>query len=183
MTVAHSKKDGWKAITNSGNGPDPPLACGPGILPGQLIKKLNIVTPCVDRTVFEGMTYGVGPAGYDIRLGADTYVYRDCMTLAVSFEHFTMPLDILGVVHDKSTWARLGIFVQNTVIEPGWTGYLTIEITKHKIGLKPQVEHLIKSGTPIAQVIFHKLVEPTELPYAGKYNNQPNMPVSAILEK
>jgi dCTP deaminase len=38
----------------------------------------------------------------------------------------------MGIVHDKSTWARRGLVVQNTVIEPGWHGYqTTIELTNH----------------------------------------------------
>ena len=42
-----------------------------------------------------------------------------------------MPSDVLGQVCDKSTWARRGVAVQNTIIEPGWRGYLTVELTNH----------------------------------------------------
>jgi deoxycytidine triphosphate deaminase len=35
---------------------------------------------------------------------------------------------------------------------------------------------------PIGQGLFHQLDEPTILPYNGKYQNQPNNPVNAILE-
>ena len=38
----------------------------------------------------------------------------------------------MGIVHDKSTWARRGLVVQNTVIEPGWHGYLTIEVDQSR---------------------------------------------------
>lgn len=92
--------------------------------------------------------------------------------LAVSTEKFNMPHNITGLVKDKSTYARLGIAVQNTVIEAGWEGYLTLEITNHskyKVVLHPL--------TGIAQILFFK-GEPCENPYSptGKYQNQPNEP-------
>jgi dCTP deaminase len=49
--------------------------------------------------------------------------------LAVSMEEFNMPKNVTGLVKDKSTYARIGIAVQNTVIEAGWKSYLTLEIT------------------------------------------------------
>lgn len=80
-----------------------------------------------------------------------------------------MPNDVMGVVHDKSSWARRGLTVQNTVVEPGWYGYLTIELTNHS-----ENEMRILSGTPITQIVFHLLDEITEQPYPanGKYQNQ-----------
>jgi dCTP deaminase len=85
-----------------------------------------------------------------------------------------MPDDALGVVHDKSTWARRGVALQNTVIEPGWSGYLTLEITMHAW----RFLH-IRCGTPIAQVLFHRLEKPTDQPYRGRYQNQARGPQSA----
>jgi len=85
---------------------------------------------------------------------------------------------VIGFVHDKSTWARLGIAVQNTVIEPGWEGYLTLEITNHS---RDRVTILRGSG--IAQVIFQFLDLPSEKPYDGKYQDQARGPVAAIHEE
>ena len=80
-----------------------------------------------------------------------------------------MPRDCLAYVKDKSTWARLGVLVQNTVIEPGWRGHLTLELSCEGNG----TIH-IPAGSPIAQIVFHKLDEPTEQPYPedGKYQDQ-----------
>ena len=94
--------------------------------------------------------------------------------LAVSLERFIMPRSITGVVKDKSTYARLGIAVQNTVIEAGWRGYLTLEITNHskyKVALHP--------NTGIAQMLFFK-GENCENPYPdqGKYQDQSNEPTT-----
>jgi len=64
------------------------------------------------------------------------------------------------------------------VIEPGWAGWLTLEITNHSA----QPVRLMK-GMPIAQIIFELLDQPAEKPYRGKYNNQRNEPVEAIVER
>lgn len=83
-----------------------------------------------------------------------------------------MPCDLMGIVHDKSTWARRGLSVFNTVIEPGWHGFLTLELVYHGEG-----ELIIPAGAGIAQVVFHMLEEPRA--YTGKYQNQPDKPVPA----
>jgi len=142
------------------------------VLSGQTIQRLGIVSPCVQRTSEHGLTYGLSPAGYDLRIDlgpglASREVAPGQFVLAATIERFAMPADILGVVHDKSTWARSGLCVQNTVIEPGWRGYLTLELTNHS-----QKPITIAQGAAIAQVIFHRLDEPTDQPYAGKYQDQ-----------
>jgi dCTP deaminase len=148
------------------------------ILPYQEIKRrcleYEMIVPWCERTRTEdGLTYGLGPAGYDIRLDQDISFYSlhsVSFKLASSMEQFWMPLDLLGQVCDKSTWARRGIFVQNTIIEPGWDGYLTLEITHNK---GPQFEpFVIREGTPIAQIVFTQLTAHTEYPYEGKYQHQ-----------
>lgn len=93
-------------------------------------------------------------------------------TLASAIEEFDMPNNLLGIVHDKSSWARKGLSVFNTVIEPGWKGFLTLELVFHG-NERVSIQH----GSGIAQVIFHQLENPST--YNGKYQNQPNEPVSA----
>jgi dCTP deaminase len=152
------------------------------VLSGQTIRRLGIVTPFSERTSEGGVTHGVGPAGYDLRvnLGEEFDDGDECVIgpgrfqLAATLEHFSMPDDVLGVIHDKSSWARRGLCVQNTVIEPGWRGYLTLELTNHGL------EHLVLTqGGAIAQVIFHRLDEPAEHPYDGKYQDQEPGPQGA----
>ena len=142
------------------------------ILSGQAIRRAKIISPFNERTKAHGMTYGVGPAGYDIRINQDIILAPGESCLASSVEHFVMPDIVLGVVHDKSTWARLFLAVQNTVIEPGWIGYLTLELSNHG---KTNIE--IKQGMPIAQIIFHYTDAPVERPYNGKYQYQENQPI------
>ena len=108
------------------------------------------------------------------QLVRETSDYKSRFVLASAVEEFEMPDDLLGVVHDKSTWARHGISVFNTVIEPGWKGFLTLEIVFHG----EEYIHLLP-GTGIAQVLFHQVKHPN--PYSGKYQNQANRPVEPVL--
>lgn len=130
-----------------------------------------------------GVSYGLSEAGYDIRIKQDIlfewggiHVDRKRMlgnfTLASAIEEFDMPDDLVGIVHDKSTWARRGLSVFNTVIEPGWRGFLTLELVYHGNGTLH-----IPAGAGIAQVIFHKTA--WKASYDGKYQNQPDQPVEA----
>lgn len=148
------------------------------IVAGHKIEALGIITPFHGRTVAHGLTYGVGPAGYDIRIAQSLELRPGDFRLASTLEHFTMPDHVLGRIHDKSTWARRGIAVQNTIFEPGWIGFGTIEITNHSAE-----KVFIPKGAPIAQIIFEYLDEPAKFPYRGKYQNQPDRPVEAIMEK
>ncbi|CAA2141505.1 dCTP deaminase [Hyphomicrobium sp. ghe19] len=148
------------------------------ILSGPSIRERNIFKPFSERQKFNGMSYGLSYAGYDIRLDQEVNIQPGGFCLASTYEHFTMPNDVLGIVHDKSTLARLGIALQNTVIEPGWKGYLTVEITNHSdkpIWLPPL--------SPIAQIIFHLLDKPIEQAYNGKYQDQKRGVQEAIIEK
>ena len=140
-----------------------------------------------------GVTYGLGEAGYDIRIKQDVVFNGKCgnsvrdhhtdgtrlessfsgrFVLASAIEEFDMPLDLVGVVHDKSTWARRGLSVFNTVIEPGWKGFLTLELVYH--GNDTLV---IPAGAGIAQVLFHRTEHLAQ--YSGRYQDQEDAPVPA----
>lgn len=144
------------------------------ILPAQLIRLYKPIEPFCERTEYLETTYGLGPASYDIRIDQELNLRPGEFTLASTVEHFVMPNILMAVVHDKSSWARRGLAVQNTLIDPGWNGYLTIELTNHSN------DYLwIQRGVGIAQIVFHLLKEPTELPYEGKYQNQEAGPQKA----
>lgn len=145
------------------------------ILPGQTIRELcsgaygqrPMISPFCEREVSHGMSFGLSVAGYDVRIAENFTIKEGEFCLASTLEQFAMPNDVLGEVKDKSTLARLGLAVQNTVIEPGWRGFLTLELTNHGSN-----ELVIKAGMPIAQVVFSRLEAPAEKPYDGKYQNQ-----------
>jgi dCTP deaminase len=142
------------------------------IIPAQTLRRIKPLTPFCERTQHNGMTYGLGPAGYDVRIAETVTVER--FVLASTVERFDIPHDVLAQVCDKSSWARRGIAVQNTIIEPGWRGHLTIELTNYS-GAPVEIE----AGDPIAQIIFFRLEEPTVLPYEGKYQDQERGPQGA----
>jgi len=153
----------------------------------------SMITPFHERTVSQGKTFGLGAAGYDVRVEfnvgnmvnfsapiryADGYSNSGrVFLLASTMERFIMPDNVMGIVHDKSSWARKGLTVQNTVIEPGWAGFLTLELAYHG-----ESELTVCYGDPIAQIVFHLLDEVTEQPYRGKYQNQERGPQEAIEE-
>jgi dCTP deaminase len=145
------------------------------VLSAQTIRRLGLVSPLREAFRDElGNSGGLGPCGYDITLAFDINMNPGNFRLTSAAEMFEMPNDVMGVVHDKSSLARRGVAVQNTVIEPGWRGHLTLEITNHGAGILA-----MPRGSAIAQVLFHRLDEPTELPYRGKYQDQPAGPVEA----
>ena len=95
---------------------------------------------------------------------------------ASTMQRFDMPDDVLGIVHDKSTSARRGVAVRDIPIEPGWRGFLTLELTNHGRELV-----VIEAGTPVARIVFHRLDEPAERPCAGRYQDQKAGPQPARL--
>lgn len=145
------------------------------IINGKTLLSAAPLQPMFDcKMTGHGVSHGLSQAGYDIRVKQDVVLhpFRRFM-LASAIERFDMPDDLVGIVHDKSTHARRGLSVFNTVIESGWKGYLTLELVYHGWGVLR-----IPAGSGIAQVIFHQTKEAR--PYgAGKYQNQPDRPVPA----
>jgi dCTP deaminase len=138
-----------------------------------------MVHPFSERAVSHGLSYGLGPAGYDVRIRERVILHgRGGFALASTIEEFAIPADIMPRVMDKSTWARRGLQAFNTTMEPGWCGFLTLELVNHSVDAI-----LIEAGSPIVQIVFQKLDRPTELPYDGKYQHQPAEAVSAIMEQ
>ena len=155
-----------------------------------LLAKAPIRGMASHKLKVHGTSYGLGEAGFDIRIkqevvfkpmamGPEVWIDgqpeygRFCLASAI--EEFDMPADLVGVVHDKSTWARQGLSVFNTVVEPGWKGFLTLELVFH--GNKEVVIH---AGAGIAQVIFTSLAH--DASYEGKYQYQADMPVPSVFD-
>jgi dCTP deaminase len=143
------------------------------VLTGKTIKELNILSPCREKYKIHGISGGLSVVSYDVSLAEDLTFGPHDFKLASTEERFTMPLDVCGTVHDKSTWARIGLTVQTTFIDPGWSGYLTLEISNNIGGLIT-----VNKGTPIAQIVFHRVESITE-GYQGKYQNQESGPQAA----
>jgi dCTP deaminase len=144
------------------------------ILSAQSIRKRLRIQPFHERAVSNGRTFGLSGCGYDVRLAQTLWVWPLWGRLGSIIEHLSIPDDLCAEVKDKSTNARRFITVQNTIIEPGWHGYLTVEITHHR----PWPVR-IRAGTPIAQIVFKQLDEPTAQPYRGRYQGQSRGPQKA----
>lgn len=90
--------------------------------------------------------------------------------LAKSVERIKMPRNVTCVCMGKSTYARCGLIVNVTPLEPGWEGIITLELSN-----TTPLPAKVYVGEGIAQLVFHALRSECEVSYAdrqGKYQNQ-----------
>ena len=90
--------------------------------------------------------------------------------LARTVEYFRIPRDVLVVCLGKSTYARCGIIVNVTPLEPEWEGHVTLEFSN-----TTPLPARIYANEGVAQMLFFKSDEPCETSYAdrgGKYQGQ-----------
>jgi dCTP deaminase len=146
------------------------------------------------------ISFGLSSYGYDIRVGTEFKIFtnvNNCIVdpkafdeksfitvqteeycivppnsfaLAVSAEYFRIPRDILALCVGKSTYARCGIIVNVTPLEPEWEGFLTIEISN-----TTPLPAKIYANEGIAQLIFFRAEDVCKTSYLdkkGKYQNQ-----------
>ena len=145
------------------------------IINGRKLYDARPVSPMAGMKLREhGVSYGLAEAGYDLRIkqSVTLHPFRR-FALASTIERFDMPENLVAIVHDKSSNIRRGLMVGNSVVEPGWRGWLTLEL--FYFGWKPL---RIEAGTGIAQAIFHELAEAATYGN-GKYQDQPDHPVEA----
>lgn len=155
------------------------------------------------------ISYGVTSFGYDMRVADEWMEYSndtvdpknqdgfDAMSvrtwklsdyvigagefiLCRSVETFAMPEDVIGIVVGKSTYARCGLIVNCTPMEPGWRGELTIEI--HNASMNPVK---IYANEGIAQVLFFRGDRPriTYSDKRGKYQDQTGITLPRVQEQ
>ncbi len=90
--------------------------------------------------------------------------------LARTVEHFKIPKDILVICVGKSTYARCGIIVNVTPLEPEWEGYVTLEFSN-----TTPLPAKIYAGEGACQFLFFKGDQACNVSYAdrqGKYMKQ-----------
>lgn len=90
--------------------------------------------------------------------------------LGVTVETFNMPRNVIGICLGKSTFARSGIIVNTTPLEPGWKGRLVLEFSN-----SADLPVRIYANEGVAQVTFFESDEVCETSYAdrtGKYQHQ-----------
>jgi dCTP deaminase len=145
------------------------------VLSSDQIRCRHILDPFREKYRLAGVSGGLSIASYDVAIDQDIKFGPRDFKLASTVERFTMPIDICGMVHDKSTWARIGLTVQTTFIDPGWCGHLTLEISNNTDKII-----CVDKDTPIAQIVFHQILLPSGA-YEGKYQNQKRGPQEPIL--
>ncbi len=117
----------------------------------------------------------VDPKGFDIKSFIDfkgdvCIVPPNSFVLGCSVEYFRIPREVLVICLGKSTYARCGIVVNVTPLEPEWEGYVTIEISNTS-----PLPAKIYANEGIAQLLFIEGSEVCERSYAdkaGKYQAQ-----------
>jgi len=87
--------------------------------------------------------------------------------LGVSLELISMPANIMGLCDGKSTYARCGIIINVTPIEPGWSGHLTMHIAN-----PTAFPARIYANEGIVQIMLVGLSSDVEQAYTGNYQNQ-----------
>jgi len=89
-----------------------------------------------------------------------------CCGLGTSLEKFSMPNNIMGIAQGKSTYARCGVILNVTPIEPGWNGFLTMNIVN-----TTDYHVRIYANEGIAQVMLFDVGEVGQV-YEGAYQGQ-----------
>ena len=104
------------------------------------------------------------------RNGNECVIPPNSFALASTMEYFKIPDDVMVICLGKSTYARCGIIVNVTPLEPGWEGYVTLEFSN-----TTPLPAKIYANEGVAQFIFLKGNEKPDVTYAdrnGKYMKQ-----------
>ena len=160
----------------------------------------GMIEPFVEQQKREGtISYGLSSYGYDARVArefkiftnvnsavvdpkefsSNSFVDREtdvCVippnsfALARTVEYFRIPRDVLVICLGKSTYARCGIIVNVTPLEPEWEGHVTLEFSN-----TTPLPAKIYANEGACQFLFLQGDQPCETSYkdrAGKYMGQ-----------
>tara|TARA_B100001063_G_scaffold79672_1_gene74143 strand:+ start:278 stop:832 length:555 start_codon:yes stop_codon:yes gene_type:complete len=174
----------------------------------QAAKTKGMIKPFVSKQVRKGkISYGLSSYGYDARVSNEfkiftnvnsgvvdpkvfkkdsfvTKIDKECIippnsfALARTMEYFKIPEDVLVICLGKSTYARCGIIVNVTPLEPGWEGHVTLEFSN-----TTPLPAKIYANEGVAQFVFIKGNERPNVTYAnrkGKYMKQKGVTLPKI---
>ncbi|MCB9989595.1 MAG: dCTP deaminase [Rhodospirillales bacterium] len=160
----------------------------------------GMIDPFVEKQKREGnISFGLSSYGYDARCSDEFMIFTNvdnavvdpkdfshqsfverktdvCVIPPNSFvltrtvEYFKIPDDVLVICLGKSTYARCGLIVNVTPLEPGWEGHVTLEISN-----TTPLPAKVYANEGVAQFLFFKGSSPCETSYAsrsGKYMGQ-----------
>ena len=165
-----------------------------------MAKNHEMISPFEENQIRDNkISYGLSSYGYDARVSNEFKIFTnvnsevvdpknfkqsnfiskkvsECIippnsfVLASTVEYFKIPNDIMVICLGKSTYARCGIIVNVTPLEPGWEGYVTLEFSN-----TTPLPAKVYANEGAAQFIFLKGNEKPEVTYAdrdGKYMKQ-----------
>ena len=160
----------------------------------------GMISPFEEKQISEGkISYGLSSFGYDARVSNEFKIFTnvnseivdpknfkpsnfvtknvsECIippnsfVLASTVEYFKIPKDVLVICLGKSTYARCGIIVNVTPLEPGLEGHVTLEFSN-----TTPLPAKIYANEGVAQFVFLKGNERPEISYSdrkGKYMGQ-----------
>ena len=166
----------------------------------KLALECEMIKPFVESQVREGViSFGLSSYGYDLRVADEFKIFTNVNTtivdpkqfdersfvemrgslcvippnsfaLARSVEYFKIPRDVITICLGKSTYARCGIIVNVTPLEPEWEGFVTLEISN-----TTPLPARVYSNEGLCQIIFLGADEICETSYKdkkGKYQAQ-----------
>lgn len=174
----------------------------------EMAKTHRMIVPYADQRRRAGkISFGASSYGYDFRL-SDEYKIPDfkgvknldpkrmnqirfqdhkgracrippnSFVLGRSLEYFRIPRNVIVLCQGKSTYARCGVIVNATPLEPEWEGYITLSL----VNAAP-VPANVYSGEGIAQLVFIQAEAECETSYAdrkGKYQAQRQIRLSSV---
>ena len=174
----------------------------------KMVKEKGMIKPfCKHLITKNKISYGLSSYGYDIRLDNKFKVFTNinstivdpknfdnasfydltskvCIvppnsfTLAQTMEVFKIPRNVIGLCVGKSTYARCGIIVNITPLEPEWKGRITLEISN-----TTPLPAKIYAQEGIAQILFFEADEICRISYAdrkGKYQKQKGLTIPKV---
>lgn len=103
-------------------------------------------------------------------VGDECIIPPNSFALARTIEYFKIPRDVLTICLGKSTYARCGIIVNVTPLEPEWEGHVTLEFSN-----TTNLPARIYAGEGVAQMLFFQSDEICQTSYkdrGGKYQGQ-----------
>jgi dCTP deaminase len=172
------------------------------------VEKYGMISPFTASQVKKGViSFGISSYGYDFRIADDFKIFTNVNNAVVdpknfdsksfvdfkgkvciippnsfllgrSIEYFKIPRDVIGICLGKSTYARCGIIVNVTPLEPCWEGYVTVEISN-----TTPLPAKIYADEGICQIIFIKGSELCEISYEdrkGKYQKQEGLTLPKV---
>lgn len=166
----------------------------------RMAREQEMIKPFAESQVRQGViSYGLSSYGYDLRVADEFKIFTNvnstivdpkgfdarsfvefqgpvCIVppnsfaLARSVEYFKIPRGVLTLCVGKSTYARCGIIVNVTPLEPEWEGYVTLEISN-----TTPLPARVYGNEGLCQIVFFESDEVCETSYKdkkGKYQSQ-----------